>query len=244
MERVGQLFHKKGLDDRPKAMDLETVRVWNRLLGDYFKQGLDTKEASFSSATPCRRLGLGAPPAALINRQHDRRKSIVAIYKKRPYCARTEYRAAQSDIEARLERGYSLKLVYEDLLKAGRLTMAYPTFCDYVRGGGTRLHRRKNETTTAPDPAELLSEIMDSIKPRIDSGLNLKSVYQKMAEHGIIGFSYSDFCDYFRGAGGYLGRDIPDDFVFFEDDGLITFYYRLASLFDSESDSAGPEFLQ
>ncbi|MDR1044402.1 MAG: hypothetical protein LBP33_04690, partial [Candidatus Adiutrix sp.] len=47
MERVGQLFHKKGLDDRPKpkAMDLETVRAWNRLLGDYFKQGLDTKEA-------------------------------------------------------------------------------------------------------------------------------------------------------------------------------------------------------
>lgn len=164
--------------------------------------------------------------------------------KKRPDYARTEYRAAQSDIEARLEQGYSVKIIYEELSKAGRLTMAYPTFCDYVRGGGARLHRRRNKTVTAPDPSELLSEVMASIKPRIDSGLNLKSVYRTLAEYGIIGFSYSDFCDYFRGAGGYLGRDIPDDFVFFEDDGLITFYYRLASLFEGVLDKAGPDYLQ
>lgn len=46
MERVRRIF-KVGLGERakPKAMDLETVRAWNRLLGEFFRQGLDIKEA-------------------------------------------------------------------------------------------------------------------------------------------------------------------------------------------------------
>lgn len=158
-------------------------------------------------------------------------------YEKRPCYARVEYRAAQADIESGLEQGYSIKVIYEELLKAGRLTMAYKTFCDYVRGGGNRVHGKKKEPPKR-DATEMLSEIMESIERRTDSGIDLKSVYQKLTEWGIIGFSYSDFCDYFRAAGAYFGKDISDNFVFFEDDGLITFYYRLASLFEAEADSA------
>jgi len=90
------------------------------------------------------------------------------------------------------------------------------------------------------DTSEMLSEILDAIEIRNDFGCNLRLVYQKLVECGLIGFSYSDFCDHFRAAGAYFGNDIPDDFVFFEDDGLITFYYQLESLLDAESDKAAP----
>lgn len=164
-------------------------------------------------------------------------------FKHRPYYARMEFSTVQSEVEAMRQRGYSLKIVYEILSKDGRLTMAYATFCDYVRGGGVRLHRKKNEARK-PDASEMLSEILEAIETRNDFGCNLKLVYQKLVERGLIGFGYADFCDYFRQAGAYLGRDIPDDFVFFEDDGLITFYYRLESLLKTELDKAALQNIQ
>lgn len=160
---------------------------------------------------------------------------------KRRCFARIEYRAVQQEIEARLEQGYSLSIIYDELCKAGRLTMAYTTFCDYVRGGGVRVHGKKKEAPR-PDASELLSEIMESIERRTDSGIDLKSIYHKLTEWRIIELSYSGFCNYFRKAGAYLGKEISDNFVFFEDYGLITFYYRLASLFEAESDSADGDF--
>ena len=167
----------------------------------------------------------------------------MEVFKKSPGFAKVQYRAVQALVEEKRAEGYSLMLIYEALSKDGQLTMSYSTFCDYVRGGGIRLHRNPTEPPQ-PNTSELLSEILDSIEIRNDNGCNLKLVYQKLVECGLIGFSYSDFCDYFREAGAYQGSDIPDDFVFFEDDGLITFYYRLESLLAAESDKAAPQNLQ
>ncbi len=152
---------------------------------------------------------------------------------------RQEFQTVQSDVETRLEQGYSRTLIYEELLQDGRITMTYPSFCEYVRGG-----RKKNGTPAKRDASELLSEIMDSIEPRTETGLNLKAVHRKLEESGITGLSYADFCDYFRAAGGYTWREIPDNFVFFDEDGLITFYYRMASFLEAEADTAAPQKLQ
>lgn len=48
MKRVGRAFINKRLNcepSKPKPLDQEVVRAWNRLLGEFFRQGLDTKEA-------------------------------------------------------------------------------------------------------------------------------------------------------------------------------------------------------
>lgn len=62
---------------------------------------------------------------------------------KRLYYARIQYRAVQRKVEAMLEQGYSLKLIFEELSESGSLSMSYTTFCDYVRGKGVRKHGRK-----------------------------------------------------------------------------------------------------
>jgi hypothetical protein len=85
---------------------------------------------------------------------------------------------------------------------------------------------------------------MNSIEPRTETGLNLKAVHRQLEECGITGFSYADFCDYFREAGGYMGREIPDTYIFFAEDGLINFYYRMASFLEAEADKAAPRKLQ
>ena len=66
-------------------------------------------------------------------------------FKNRPYYARMEFTTVQSDVEAMRKRGYSVKIMHEVLTGEGRLTMAYKTFCDYVRGDGQRLHGRKKD---------------------------------------------------------------------------------------------------
>jgi hypothetical protein len=58
----------------------------------------------------------------------------------RPSFARIEFRAVQALVEQRLAEGYSIKLIFEELAEAGRLTMGYTSFCDYIRGGGVRRH--------------------------------------------------------------------------------------------------------
>lgn len=69
---------------------------------------------------------------------------------KRLYYARVEYRKVQSEVEALHEEGHSLKVIYEQLSEAERLTMAYKTFCDYVRGGGKRYHPKKKTPAKKP----------------------------------------------------------------------------------------------
>ncbi|MDL2313668.1 TraK family protein [Desulfovibrio sp. OttesenSCG-928-C14] len=58
----------------------------------------------------------------------------------RPGSARMEYFACREDVEALLAKGYSARLAYEDMQGQGRVTCSYSAFCDYVRGGGKRLH--------------------------------------------------------------------------------------------------------
>jgi len=67
-------------------------------------------------------------------------------FKNRPYYARMEFATVKSDVESMRQRGYSVKIMHEVLTKDGRLTMAYQTFCDYVRGDGQRLHGRKKDS--------------------------------------------------------------------------------------------------
>lgn len=59
--------------------------------------------------------------------------------------ARIEYRAVQALVERKLAEGFTVKLIHENLTADGSLTMGYKTFCDYVRGGGKRLHGRKKD---------------------------------------------------------------------------------------------------
>ena len=79
----------------------------------------------------------------------------------RPDQARVEYRAVQKEVEAKLEAGYSKTLIYEELTAAGKLTISYSAFCDYVRGGGSRKHGRSKKpawrqgATKASSPAKI-----------------------------------------------------------------------------------------
>jgi len=73
--------------------------------------------------------------------------------RKKPYEARVEYRAVQEEVEKRLAAGHCIHAVYEQLTKAGRLTICYSAFCDYVRGQGERRHKRLGKTLP-PKPAQ------------------------------------------------------------------------------------------
>ncbi len=67
----------------------------------------------------------------------------------RPGVARMEYLACREDVETLLAKGYSVRLAYEAMREQGRVTCGYSAFCDYVRGGGKRLHssgKRKPRT--------------------------------------------------------------------------------------------------
>jgi hypothetical protein len=59
---------------------------------------------------------------------------------KRLSFARIEYRAVQTLVEQKLAEGYSIRLIFEELTEAGRLTMTYTSLCDYIRGKGSRQH--------------------------------------------------------------------------------------------------------
>ena len=60
--------------------------------------------------------------------------------------AKIEFIAVQDLVEQKRAEGYSIKLIYEALSKAGYISMGYTTFCDYLRGKGERLHGKKNVT--------------------------------------------------------------------------------------------------
>ncbi|GHV56201.1 hypothetical protein FACS189460_0550 [Deltaproteobacteria bacterium] len=68
----------------------------------------------------------------------------------RPGQARIEFRAVQEVVKEKLAAGYTQTMIYEELSAAGRLTVSYSAFCDYVRGGGQRLHRRRQKSRFAP----------------------------------------------------------------------------------------------
>ena len=70
----------------------------------------------------------------------------------RPCSARVEYFACREDVEAMLTKGYSVRMVYESMAEQGRVTCSYSAFCDYVRGGGKRLHSKKMEKPRSAAP--------------------------------------------------------------------------------------------
>ena len=63
--------------------------------------------------------------------------------RKRHGQARIEFRACRKEVEEKLAAGYSSIMIYEELAAAGRLTVSYSAFCDYVRGEGRRIHSRR-----------------------------------------------------------------------------------------------------
>ena len=86
--------------------------------------------------------------------------------KKMPkYMARVEYRSLQPEIEKRLAEGYCLRFVYDEMTGDGRLTMGYTTFCDYVRGGGQRLHSRKKPGRLPSKPADRPARPSNRLEP-------------------------------------------------------------------------------
>ena len=68
----------------------------------------------------------------------------------RPGSARVEYFACREDVEAMIAKGYNAMMIYEHMKKQGRVTCSYSAFCDYVRGGGKRLHSKGGKK---PKPA-------------------------------------------------------------------------------------------
>lgn len=72
--------------------------------------------------------------------------------RKKPYEARVEYRAVREEVEKLLEAGHSIHGVYERLTAAGRLTICYSAFCDYVRGQGERRHTKQGRPPASKQP--------------------------------------------------------------------------------------------
>jgi len=72
----------------------------------------------------------------------------------RPYSARIYYYACREDVEAMLAKGYNIRNVYDHMKEQGRFSCGYSAFCDYVRGGGKRLHSKRGKSpksaTAAP----------------------------------------------------------------------------------------------
>lgn len=60
-----------------------------------------------------------------------------------PGAARVEYYACREDVEAMIAKGYNAKNAYDAMKEQGRVTCSYSAFCDYVRGGGKRLHSKR-----------------------------------------------------------------------------------------------------
>ena len=134
-------------------------------------------------------------PKKGVNRRMDKSK-------KRSGFAGREYRAAELEIEALLKRNNSVMYAYRQLLKAGRLTMAYQTFCQYVRSNGfpTRRKKKKASEPELSDPTRALMDLkeLDPDGPGDHFGYDPQAVYQNLAGLGIVDSGYSDFSDYFQ----------------------------------------------
>jgi hypothetical protein len=48
-------------------------------------------------------------------------------------------------VKEKLTAGYSQIMIYDELTAVKLLTVSYSAFCDYVRGDGQRLHRRRQK---------------------------------------------------------------------------------------------------
>jgi len=120
---------------------------------------------------------------------------------KGPGFAKQEYEAVRPEIEALLERCYGVIIyAYEELVADGRLTMAYSTFLKYVRADGFISARMKK--AAGLEPLNVFDEMknIQDLDPGLlgpDFGCDLKTVHQTLVDIGVVGFGYSDFCDYF-----------------------------------------------
>ena len=54
------------------------------------------------------------------------------------YTARVEYLAVKAEVDRMLDQGHRVKAIFEEMIRNGRITISYSTFCEYVRGGGRR----------------------------------------------------------------------------------------------------------
>ena len=69
--------------------------------------------------------------------------AIINIRPGRPGSARVQFFACREEVEALLAKGYSVRMIYEQMQEQGRITCSYSAFCDYVRGEGKRQHSAK-----------------------------------------------------------------------------------------------------
>ena len=68
--------------------------------------------------------------------------------KRAAYTARVEYLAIKAEVDKMIAQGHRVKAIFEEMIRNGRITISYSTFCEYVRGGGRRSqkgeHRSQN----------------------------------------------------------------------------------------------------
>jgi hypothetical protein len=176
---MSDLFSKKCLSRRGKIFHLNMCRMKSPQVSgtNYQEQKLRKETVPVSGPIMAAVAGWAwaAPPAAMISRRtrgQDEEKtaqssiipktketdfmSIVhASRKKRArYDGRVEYLAIQSVVGRMRDQGYTARAIFEEMSRQGRITIAYTTFCEYVRGGG----RRPRKNISAPEPDSAKSE--------------------------------------------------------------------------------------
>lgn len=68
------------------------------------------------------------------------------------YTARVEYLAIKAAVDQMLDQGHTVKAVFEEMTRTGRITISYTSFCDYVRGGGRRPRKGERHSKTTKRP--------------------------------------------------------------------------------------------
>jgi hypothetical protein len=94
--------------------------------------------------------------------------------RKRHGQAQVEYRACRKEVEEKFAAGYSSTMIYEELAAAGRLTVSYSAFCDYVRGEGRRIHNRRPRASQAHQLDNRGSILKPAAKSENHKGVDLK----------------------------------------------------------------------
>lgn len=97
-------------------------------------------------------------------------KDLPARRQRAKYTARVEYLAIKSTVDQMLERGHRVKSIFEEMTRAGRITISYTSFCEYVRGGGQRprkseRHNKIQKRPTVPPRPPVRSKSNTSVAP-------------------------------------------------------------------------------
>ena len=81
----------------------------------------------------------------------------------RRYMARVEYLACREEIDSMLARGFSRKLIHEELIKSGRCTMKYNTFCEFIAAA--------EKPPPDPSPKETEHQPAPPVRPQRQPGI-------------------------------------------------------------------------